>query len=398
MRTVIGSPVEGEDFFDRERERRQMWRRLDSDSLLLLAPRRIGKTSLMRKLCAEAPAYDFHAFSLSFAACSDELACVRELSRALAEAAPTLVESVQTRLKALLPSVKSLKFGPLGIELMQGESPDWRTLGEALARAIGELDGRWLISVDEVPVFLLGLLKRDDGLARVRGFLYWWRDLRQQHHGSIRWILAGSIGLDTVAARHGIGDTVNDLIPTPLGAFDMDTADRFLRALADGADIKLGKPTRKAMIDALGWPVPYYLQILFGQLQERIDDGARPGPALIDGILDDLLSPTHKGYFDYWRQRLNDELGSPEAAQAVHLLNYCALDPDGARRDTLSQALGEQIKDPDQREERLRYLLDVLESDGYLVETDARWRFRLGLLRRYWLKRVAPPTTRQVPA
>ena len=401
MRTVIGSPVEGEDFFDRERERRLMWRRLDSDSLLLLAPRRIGKTSLMRKLCAEAAGHDFHAFSLSFAACPDELACVRELSRALAEAAPTLVDAVQTRLKALLPSVKSLKFGPLGIELMQGESPDWRTLGEALARAIGELDGRWLISVDEVPVFLLGLLKRDDGLARVRGFLYWWRDLRQQHHGSIRWILAGSIGLDTVAARHGIGDTVNDLIPTPLGAFDLDTADRFLCALADTAGIKLGKPTRKAMIDALGWPVPYYLQILFGQLQERIDDGARPDPALIDGILDDLLSPTHKGYFDYWRQRLNDELGSPEAAQAVHLLNHCARDPDGVRRDTLSQALGEQIQGPDQREERLRYLLDVLESDGYLVETDGRWRFRLGLLRRYWLKRVAPPTTRparqQVP-
>lgn len=51
MRTVIDSAVEGDDFFDRER--RQMWRRLDSDSLLpdclaareiharLTAPRRV---------------------------------------------------------------------------------------------------------------------------------------------------------------------------------------------------------------------------------------------------------------------------------------------------------------------------------------------------------------------
>lgn len=393
MRNVIGSPVEGEDFFDRERERRQMWRRLESDSLLLLAPRRIGKTSLMRKLCAEAheqsEAGDFHAFSLSFAACGDELACVRELAKALAEANPKLVDSFQERLRQQLPSLKSLKFGPFGIELAQNEAADWRSLGEALARTIGNLEGRWLIAVDEVPVFLLGLLKRDDGLARVRAFLYWWRDLRQQHHKRIRWILAGSIGLDTVAARHGIGDTVNDLVPTPLGAFDADTADRFLVALAKGAGLELSEPVRQAIITALEWPVPYYLQIVFDRLRDHAEAGATPTVALVEKIFAELLEPAHKGYFDYWRQRLKDELGSPEDVQAIHLLNHCARDPAGARRETLAQALAEQIRDPEPREARLRYLLDVLESDGYLIELDGRWRFRMALLRRYWLKRVA---------
>ena len=390
MRTVIGSPVEGEDFFDRESERRRMWRLLDSDSLLLLAPRRIGKTSLMRKLCAEAGDQGFRAFALSFAACPDELACVRELSKALAAAEPTLVKSVQGTLKGLLPSIKSLKLGPLGIELASGETADWRALGEALARSIGDLDGRWLIAVDEVPVFLLGLLKRNDGLERVRGFLYWWRDLRQQHYADIRWILAGSIGLDTVAARHGIGDTVNDLVPAPLGAFDSETSDRFLAALAAGENIRLTRPVRKAIIGAIGWPVPYYLQILFDRLRDRVEDGAKPSTVLVEQIFEELLVPAHKGYFDYWRQRLHDELGSPEDGQAVHLLSQCARDPTGASRETLSQALAEHIQDLEPREERLRYLLEVLESDGYLVMVDGRWRFRLELLRRYWLKRVAP--------
>ncbi len=390
MRTVIGSPVEGEDFFDREVERRAMWRRLDSDSLLLLAPRRIDKTSLMRALCAEAAEQGFGAFALSFAACPDELACVRELAKALASARPSAAQTVQASLKRLLPGLNAIKLGPLGIELAPGEAPDWRSLGEALARAIGELDGRWLIAVDEVPVFLLGLLKQPDGLARVRGFLYWWRDLRQRHHAEIHWILAGSIGLDTVAARHGIGDTVNDLVPTPLGAFDAATADAFLRAQAESVGIALDAPARRAVIDALGWPVPYYLQIVFAALHDRIDAGATASPALVEAVFDDLLAPAHKGYFDYWRQRLNDELGSPEAGQAVVLLNHCARDPAGARRDGLSQALAGQIADPEPREERLRYLLDVLESDGYLVEVDGRRRFRLELLRRYWLKRVAP--------
>jgi len=151
MRPVIGSPVEGEDFFDRDTERRRMWRRLDTDSLLLLAPRRIGKTSLMRKLCAEAGAQHFRAFSLSFAACADELACVRELSKALSAAEPTLVKSMQGTLRDLLPSIKSLKLGPLGIELAASENADWGALGEALARSIGALDGRWLIAGTRSP-------------------------------------------------------------------------------------------------------------------------------------------------------------------------------------------------------------------------------------------------------
>ncbi|EGV33437.1 hypothetical protein ThidrDRAFT_0644 [Thiorhodococcus drewsii AZ1] len=390
MRTVIGSPVEGDDFFDRESERRRMWRRLETDSLLLLAPRRIGKTSLMRALCAEGADHGFQAVSLSFAACSDEMHCVRELAKAIAGARELDLSALQQALKGLLPDLKSLKLGPLGIELATGESPDWRDLGEALTRSLGSLDGRWLIAVDEVPVFLLHLLKQDDGLARVRGFLYWLRTLRQDHHAQVRWILAGSIGLDTVAARHGLGDTVNDLKPIPLGAFEPETAERFLQALAESYKVDMSGEVRSHIIAQLGWPVPYYLQILFGELYDRVEDGERLDSNLVDQVFDDLLKPAHKGYFDYWRQRLTEELGQPDDGHATHLLSHCARDPSGASRTTLEQALAERIAEPDSRETCLRYLLDILESDGYLVQLDDRWRFRLELLRRYWLQRVAP--------
>jgi uncharacterized protein len=390
MRTVVGSPVEGEDFFDRDSERRRMWRRLETDSLLLLAPRRIGKTSLMRALCAEADQHGFRAVSLSFAACDDEMHCVRELSKAVASAKGLDLSALQRALKGLLPDVKSLTIGPLGIELETSEPPDWRALGEALTRSIGTLAGRWLIAVDEVPVFLLNLLKREDGLGRVRGFLYWLRNLRQDHHAQVRWILAGSIGLDTVAARHGLGDTVNDLMPMPLGAFEPEIADQFLRALAASYRLDMSAEVRARIIEQLGWPVPYYLQILFVALHDRVAEGDRLEAALVDQVFDALLKPAHKGYFDYWRQRLTEELGHPDDELAIHLLSHCARDFTGASRSTLEQALGERIREPDSREDRLRYLLDILESDGYLVQLDGRWRFRLELLRRYWLLRVAP--------
>jgi hypothetical protein len=56
----------------------------------------------------------------------------------------------------------------------------------------------------------------------------------------------------------------------------------------------------------------------------------------------------------------------------------------------LSLALAKAIADPAHREDKLRYLLEVFQNDGYLVE-DGGWRFRSPLLREYWLRRVAPP-------
>ena len=39
----------------------------------------------------------------------------------------------------------------------------------------------------------------------------------------------------------------------------------------------------------------------------------------VDRVLDDLLRPEKKGYFDYWRQRLSSELGRLDGALAIEL-------------------------------------------------------------------------------
>ncbi|MCP4656098.1 MAG: hypothetical protein GY856_11850 [bacterium] len=103
-----------------------------------------------------------------------------------------------------------------------------------------------------------------------------------------------------------------------------------------------------------------------------------------------MLSPSKKAYFDYWRQRLDDELDQPDAGLALMLLNAAAADPEGVPRSALRQLLAERIREPEAKDDRLRYLLDVLESDGYLVEQQQRFLFRSPLLREFWLRRVVP--------
>jgi len=232
-------------------------------------------------------------------------------------------------------------------------------------------------------------LKDQTRKEAAKDFLNWFRELRQGTP-HIRWLLAGSIGLDSITARMNMHDVINDLHPMDLGAFDPPTSHRFLMELANGYGINLIENVRDAIIGRIGWTVPYYLQVVFSELLTLSDSGREQiDISMVDTAFQELLSPRRKSYFDYWRQRLHDELGEPDAKYSILLLNTICNDPDGVSKDILSQKLSSSIQDADEREDKLRYLLDVLENDGYLVNINRRYRFRILLLREFWQQRVA---------
>ena len=200
-------------------------------------------------------------------------------------------------------------------------------------------------------------------------------------------MLAGSIGLDTVASRLNIADSINDLRIETLGAFDVEASNALLKGLGEAYNVELEETVRDHILERVGWAVPYYLQLIFNELR----DCRKPDNNTVDGAIDRLLDAHHKGLFDYWRQRLREELGRPDGDYATVLLHPASRTPEGVGRSIFNQVLTRVLADSDTREEKLRYLLDVLENDGYLIEEGKRWRFRSPLLREYWLRRVAPP-------
>ncbi|MGH9841422.1 MAG: hypothetical protein ACREEM_21935 [Blastocatellia bacterium] len=213
MRNMTGRPVSNGDFFNREAELADIWRKLETDHVLLLAPRRVGKTSLMFKLRDEAPSrLDTCAIYLSVPDIDTELEFIERLYR-------TLLESPQasSRLSRVWETVRSSSVGrffsrleSVGIpELFEvgwreAKPEDWEMLGRELLIALRKVEGRWLILIDELPVFVLNLIRQDPTAARARRFLYWLRQMRQMpppEGERLRFLLAGSVGLDTVTNR-----------------------------------------------------------------------------------------------------------------------------------------------------------------------------------------------------
>ena len=88
-------------FFNRDADRAKIWRYFNKQqSLLMLAPRRIGKTELLHQLQREAENHDFRAVVCDVEGCSEEKQFFREICRAIEKekGASTLRSNLTARL------------------------------------------------------------------------------------------------------------------------------------------------------------------------------------------------------------------------------------------------------------------------------------------------------------
>jgi hypothetical protein len=343
----------------------------------------------MRKMKENSGENGFDAIFVDVSDCTDELHFVERLYKEILKSNVGNLFWNQVKeswLRKAFEHVKTVSGGGVSLEFRTEVAP-WTRMGDELAGALSKLGGRCLIQIDELPLFVLKLLNQEEpeGSARAKKFLYWMRSLRQQYL-NVRWMLAGSIGLDTVAVRLNVADAINDLRLEKLGAFDAGTADALLQALSMSYQVTLNARVRAYILTRTGWLAPYYLQLIFCGLRKHTVITESD----VDQVIEDLLGPHNRCYFDYSRQRLYQELARVDADYAVMLLNICCRAPEGVARSTLSLILAGSISDPTAYDEKLCFLLGILQNDDYLVEEQKRWRFKSPLLREYWLRRMAP--------
>ncbi|HET7503535.1 MAG TPA: hypothetical protein VFK02_21080 [Kofleriaceae bacterium] len=390
IENIIGKPVSGANFFGRDAELAELQGITEREHVLLLAPRRVGKTSLLHALVnrVEADGSAIAAYASVAAATSETQFVQTVLSSIYAtRQGRKLKRGFVARALGMGRGVKSVKIAGTGVDL-EPRIPAWQDDADRAFATIIASELPLLILIDELPVLVLALANADPTGARVRAFLQWFRTLRQHPESAskLRFVLAGSIGLDNVTRRHHLSDTINDLRLWPLGPFDPPAAQAFLGKLAESYQLALDVKLRAAICQAAEWLIPFHLQVIFGALREHARN-VEPTCEMLGSVLDSLVD--RRAYFSYWDERLRDSLGAPLDSIARALLAICARADDGASPAAMSQAIAGQVPDAVERASTLRWTIDVLANDGYLVEHSGRWRFRSGLLRRYWVRHVA---------
>jgi hypothetical protein len=351
------------------------WRALGSMSVALLAPRRIGKTSVLTRMAAEVPE-GFIVVHRDL----EGLETAAEFVQVLFEDVEQLLGRWRCRAKRAHSYIEKLAIEtPLIKAQLQG--PGWKRLldhlFDDLEEQLAERDELLVLMWDEVTLFFDDLLRRGRH-DEVIGLLDLLRAARQRHP-HLRMVLTGSIGFDEILRRlkrlHGYRNR-------PIN----DVRKQFVPVLDDAGTVQLicgllrhaGKPQDPELIEAMRHGSeghPFVIQLLADKLLQL------PVPRAVDveACLRELLRPPGDPLdLNHYLERIDTQF-DPECAKVARaVLDVLAHTVGGHTRAELLAAL------PEHDAELVRTTVRQLEDDFYLRRVEDRVVFMLELLRRFW--------------
>lgn len=378
----IGPPVEGDDFFGREKEIQKANKLLDSShSLLLSAPRRIGKSSLAKRLIEEKKNQGWKCVYIDLEETTTEDGFLNLVIEAFCKNGiwKQVAEGMSKGLASVLESIEKISLGPVQFNFAKKEDQEdlYKNLKELIRH-----DEDTFIVVDELTLFLTILSKGEDGVEKVAFILNWLRSLRQVSRTKVRWLFCGSVGLRNFTSAMNLGYTVNDLTEFSLDELSRDEAAGLLTELCKSENIEMSDELVEYTLNKLYWNIPYFIQIIFSNLAE--DYEGKITQEDIDAAYRKLCS---ENYLSTWSERLV-EYGEYELP-ARQILKLLATMPEGIEREGMLNNLmtGQDASKIEAVDYTLSKVLAMLENDGYIMKKDALRMFRSPLLRDYWFDR-----------
>lgn len=372
MRLIIGTPATGDDFFPRDDVLAVLRRGLVAEHVLFIAPRRTGKTSLLKALARQSSA-GTKAFYIDLERFSHPKDWIAQMAKALVEHQGWF--EAKQQVGGLLSRIESrfFKLAP----------SDWTVSADRLLTELNQLDRPVLFLLDEFPI-MLNLFAKQHGELEAENALRWFRAWRQENLGGrVRFLLTGSIGLDSVVRRLGFPDAINDLRRQELWPLQEAEAIALAQRLACdncGMDAVLAAEMAAEFLKLSRTAWPYFLQLFVAELQD-----ATPRPttvAEVKPLYDKVVFGRRNQYAEHMWKRLNDVFPSP-LAEAARAVLRCIADSTAGMTEAELPARAPAIEPED-----FNYVLDVLGHDGYLRESDdGRLVFFSNLLRDYWRRK-----------
>ncbi len=398
----LGNSATGEDFFGRTQELGDLWRYLKKDHIRFPGVRRLGKTSILLRLESDASEHGLLAKWLDVSNintakefvtlldCGFPENSIRRFVSDKAQQVGGWFKGVR-KIDAKLPNV--VGGGGFGIEFGGEAAPEWQKAAKILHSRLS--DQPLLILLDEFPVMLEKLIQQNRQEAeQILAWLRIWR----QSSGNCRFVFTGSIGLQSLLERHGLGETMNDCFPYPLGPYKLTEARELWRhfaLIADEAPWQVAEPVIAHALSRVGWLSPYFLCLLLDESmraarERRQEDScdaiseARIEIEDVDNAYEKLLA--ERSRFHHWEKRLKSSLAPGDQDFCINLLNHLSRFPEGLTLDELSNRLAGREPDPDRRAQRLQELLARLTDEGYTSTPDGnrRLQFLSFPLRDWW--------------
>ncbi len=393
MRNIIGQAVVGDDLYGREYELTRLREMLDhGEHILMLAPRRVGKSSLMREL-ARKPPENWTVIYVNVEGGDSPTDCIAAILASFASTPQysTLLDAVpfSGAVRDVFERFRTttIDIDVLRIELRSAIGRDWESAAARLQTRLMQVptaQNHLLLIIDELPLLVARMLHTTSGRNDADLFLSRLRHWRQapELYGMFCMLLGGSIGLEAVLRKVGLSGSINDLAPFRVDSWSTDTATAFLTELGSHYEFHLDKPTISQILALLQDPVPYHVQLFFAALRDhcRGDASLITEDAVCHCFSERLAGPSGTAYLDHYATRLETALAEREYRIAKSILDEVSKFENGVPLERL-------VPLPHHTEDERISVLRDLEGDGYITRAGNHLLFRSNLLRTWWKTR-----------
>jgi hypothetical protein len=399
LKQAVGKVVTGELFWDRETDLELLTNKIDEGAnILLVAQRRIGKTSVLAELHERLrERYTCLFVDVQGARSSPEAIADLSLAirghRSLWEKTKEVFRNVLERVG---DTVEKVEAGELGVTLRGGlVGGNWQEKGDQIFRILAGAEKPVLLMLDEVPIMVNYMLKGDDfritseRRAQADEFLSWLRKNTIEHQGKVRTIISGSIGLEPILRQARLSATINHFVRFELKPWDEQTAIGCINALAHEYRVKLQAGVPKEIVKKLECCIPHHVQMFFSHIYDRCKrEGTMECSVREVGEVykEEMLGVRGHAELTHYEERLEMVLGKELFTLAIDMLTEAAV-TGCLTKEAIAALRKEYTLEESDIVEAQKEVIWVLEHDGYVRQSNEGYVFVSRLLRDWWKNR-----------
>lgn len=375
-KTKTGDAVTGDSYLRRKKINDYFWSHIEKGSdILFVAPRRVGKTSVMKDLVATAPENYYCIYEDVEGATSKNLFYKRLFYMLLQR-----LSSAKKAKKLFTKWASKYGIKSIGIDKIEITTKPEQYQNEVitLLHQVSNEDFKVILFIDEFVEVLLNL-KNTRKTEDAKSILHELREIRHNDElKNIIFVFAGSIGLHYVVNEIGRPKLINDIEPFKIPPLTKDEAYKLILQLTSGATITYSSALQKYLINKIEYLLPYFIQLMIQETDKIAYDKDLNdiNKDIIDTAFKNVLKNTAN--FDDWTERL--KVYSGKNYPFINLILTCIAHKGKMTIQEIYDIAGKQ-----EQTENYKNLVDELERDGYLVGNTGIYHFLSPFIKAYWL-------------
>lgn len=379
---IIGKEATGKFYYRREAFENEVWSEiLKGNNVLIAAPRRVGKTSVM-KYMTENSIENYKLIFRNVQGIDSE----KQFYKTIYELIIICLNKFKKN-KALIQNyIKKMRISEIttsGIKIETSEI-DYLTEINSLIPQLEEDGENIVLLIDELPEVLHNLYlngQKETALNILKNLRHW---RQEDDFKKIQFVLAGSIGIHYVVnAISGRSSDINDLYKIIHQPLNEEEVHDYIITVTKNATVQYNEELINHIKNKVQYFVPYFINLMLDEINRTAIKKENPNITIEN--INEAFSAIIKNNdnFSDWKKRLTDYLPKEDFKFINEILTHIS------HKDSINIHNVYDIAVKHNKEDNYMDFIRDLEQDGYIVENGKDYIFISSFLKEYW-KQINP--------